>query len=157
MQKKEKKNKVCKVSLVLRGEMVMKGLSRMCGCCAPRCFSTCLNHLCFLSPLIGLLLLKKGIKMTDCFHRLLWDGLLKTQKLWSPIGKKPIDSLKRTPCYTKRFWVSLPPTHPGVVPHEEGEKIVCDRDEGEKPSDGENVYIGCRAAPLCLLSTHFPI
>lgn len=46
-------------------------------------------------------------------------------KLWSPIGKKPIGSLKRTPCYAERFWVSfLPPTHPGFVSHEEGDKSI---------------------------------
>lgn len=43
----------------------------------------------------------------------------KPNKLWSPLGKKPIDSLKRILCCTERFWVCLPPTHPGIVAHEE--------------------------------------
>lgn len=127
----------------------------VCGCCAPWCFSTCLNKLCFFSPLARWLLLKKGIKRqavsTGCCKMICWRSNR------SSIGKRPIDSLKRTPCYTERFWVSLPPIHPDVVPHEEEDKIVYNRDKGEKQTDWENVCIGCRAPHLWLLHSfsHF--
>lgn len=68
-------------------------------------------------------------------------------KLGSPMGKKPIGTLK-----TRRFWVCLSPTH-----HEGGDKIAQGRDESEKQPDRANVCNGCRAVPAWFFSTRIPI
>lgn len=45
-------------------------------------------------------------------------------KLGSPMGKKPIGTLKRTDCQRRRFWVCLPPTHHDIVLHEGAQDII---------------------------------